>query len=75
MQLTLVSGEDWCGLYVDGHLEFEGHSLPWFELVQIIDRLKPELNLEIIEPLGAVSSIYLENTGYLPNALKDVIYE
>ena len=34
-----VSADDWCGLYINGELEIEGHSISASEWLDIIDEL------------------------------------
>jgi hypothetical protein len=39
-KITYVQNDegDWCGLYVDGSLEYEGHSMPASFLMDILER-------------------------------------
>lgn len=62
MRFTLVRGDDWCGLYVDGILKFEGHSI------------RPEAIVE--EYMGGTvvdaDEEWLEKRGRLPAKLSHV---
>jgi hypothetical protein len=75
MDITVVHGEDWCGLYINGTLEYEGHSLPWFEVIHALQRIAPDFFLNIIETPGDVSSEYLETQGHLPQVLTAIPWE
>ncbi len=33
-EITVFQGDDWRGLYINGDLVFEGHSIPIFTLLQ-----------------------------------------
>lgn len=67
-KLIYVSADDWCGVYIDDELRYEGHSIPphtWIELIsshKYIDECKSyHLNNE-----------YMEDVGELPVRFKDI---
>jgi hypothetical protein len=45
MKKVVVQGDDWCGLYVDGKLVYENHSIPLRELAK-------HLGFEILDAGG-----------------------
>lgn len=71
INLTIISGDDWEGVYKDGKLYVEGHSV---QLIDVLDMLKD---------CGPITSInykteypnmdWLNDMGSLPVNLKDVI--
>lgn len=66
MKIDYVYADDWCGLYVDGKLEYEGHSLdPYHVFVA--------LKLPFNE--FAVNEDWLCDEGRLPENLEDVLNE
>ncbi len=65
MQITLVTLDDWQGLYLDGILEYEGHSIPDFEWMRV-------LNQE--ENMFDVDQEWVEVNG-LPEYLGDIPHE
>lgn len=64
MKIDIVNSDegDWTGLYVDGRLMCEGHSLSPRE---VIEALGFELN--------SSQSRYLADIGYLPISLEDAL--
>lgn len=73
MKITVLNGEDWSGLYIDDVLEYEGHDIPWFELIGVL--IQKGYSFEIQKPLGFPDESYLQKTGKFPKHLKDVIYD
>jgi hypothetical protein len=73
MEITVVSAEEWSGLYVDGKLEYEGHGMPWWVITNVLRG--HGVSIEVIEPPGSVDRAWLENRGDLPDKLVDVIFE
>lgn len=63
MKVAIVSGDDWMGLYIDGKLVLEGHSLCLGEVLEAVG-IKPET----ITP----DNEWLENEGNLPKDLAKV---
>ena len=37
MKITIVDGDDWIGIYKDGNLVYEDHSITSCELLKIVD--------------------------------------
>jgi len=60
-KLTLVSSEDWQGLYVDGKLAYENHSVACKDLSYYID-------LTMIN----VDDEWMGRKGHLPQHLDDI---
>lgn len=64
--ISFVHGEDWVGLYIDGKLMAQGHSLS---------------NVQVLACLGITSNRidvgqdWLSEQGYLPTNLEDVRVE
>lgn len=65
MKITFVGdpGGDWEGLYIDGKLVIENHSLQWW---QVLYALKIEYDS------FDADEEWLQEKGSLPNDLKDV---
>ena len=63
---TLISGDDWCGLYKNGKLVTEGHSIKLTDFAKIIG-----IDLEV----KWINQDWLENRGCLPKELSEVKYE
>jgi len=62
-KVVLVDGDDWQGLYVNGKLETQGHSVELDDVLKVfgitIDTIYADLD-------------WLSDLGYLPDKLKDV---
>lgn len=59
---------DWCGIYVDNELQTQGHSIPYFTWIDLINtfwNFNQALCYEI-------SDSYLESIGDLPNKFSDI---
>jgi hypothetical protein len=73
MEITVVDSEDWTGLYINGTLEYEGHSIPWFEVVEALQRRGA--NLVVKDRYAMVSEEWIQGRGKLPRKLDEVIFE
>ncbi len=73
MEITVVCSEDWDGLYIDGKLELEGHSIHWRDLVDVLR--KKGLPIYIKNPPGDASGGHLAEWGRYPEKLEEVTYE
>ena len=62
MKITLVQGEDWVGLYVDGKLKNQGHSLSPFEVCDALG----------VDNETVWADEHLKEHGYCPPKLEDV---
>lgn len=62
--ITFVEGDDWRGIYVDGKLYHEGHSIPRSTIAELIgaDMIYADLD-------------WLSEQGRLPQSLDDVVSE
>ncbi len=62
-EITYVQGDDWEGVYVDGKLELEGHSLDFRDVLDIlgckVSTIPADCN-------------WLHKVGRLPSDLKEV---
>lgn len=43
-QLVYVNGDDWCGLYFNGNLQTQGHSLDFREVMETITEIGGTVN-------------------------------
>ena len=64
--VQLVYGDDWKGLYVNGKLAYEGHSITPKEILDAIG---------IESEWVAVDPDWLESRGSLPENLSEVVLE
>lgn len=65
--VTLVSGDDWSGLYIDGALVTEGHSVSARDALEVVAGVGPfRLVCEVAD------QEWLESEGNLPAKLADV---
>lgn len=64
-KITIVdhAGGDWTGMYLDNKLVLEGHSLNWWEILNIL-----KIEYEEIE----ADENWMYENGNLPKDLKDV---
>ena len=69
MKITLVSGCDWKGIYINGHLEYEGHQITDFQWIEILTKCN---NTEVDVGSLMVDEEWLSDRGTLPKQLKDV---
>lgn len=65
---TLVTASDWTGLYIDGELAIEGHSIDAFDALDWAKDRGPVTKLEMLEANNA----WLEDLGNLPGQLRCV---
>jgi hypothetical protein len=61
---TLVFSDDWCGIYVDGELEYENHTLSVIDLLLIT-----EADFEQIW----ADEEWISERGVLPKDLNEVV--
>lgn len=59
-KVTLVKADDWAGIYVDGSLRYQGHSIPDFVVLESLDVEYTNLYIEDPEPF------FYEAAGHLP---------
>lgn len=72
IEITVVYSEDWSGLYINGQLEYEGHSIFWLDLALALKR--HGMNIKIVDPIADVDQTWLEDRGNLPQDIKDIKY-
>lgn len=66
MRVTYVYGDDWDGVYIDGELRWEGHSISPMELLELVG----------IAPKSITADYdWLCEHANLPKLLKDVVRE
>jgi len=68
--VTIVKAIDWQGLYYNGVLQIEGHSLSMEKVLNIVKDCPP-FELEIV----SVDSDWLDDIGYLPRDLEKVKFD
>lgn len=61
-KIVFVTADDWEGLYVDGKLRFENHSIRPYNIAQVLE------DCEVI----SCDEEWLEERGFLPENLGDV---
>ena len=69
MKLTYVTNEygEWCGVYIDGKLDTEGHSIPVYEWLDYI-KMRGITEVEELE----VSGEWMEDVGSFPQLFDDI---
>lgn len=73
MKVHLIFGDDWAGMYIDGTLVTEGHSLRPTEVLEIIaKRRQPVLELDW-DYLEGEALDKLHDVGRLPERLKEAL--
>lgn len=68
IKVAYVAGDDWCGVYIDGLLKDEGHSIGCLTLLELVALIGP-FEVERID----ANQPWLEDEGSLPEHLKDVV--
>ncbi|GAB9152983.1 hypothetical protein [Bradyrhizobium diazoefficiens] len=69
-RLTLAQGDDWSGIYVDGQLVTEGHSIRTLEVVEIC------IEHKVTVAEGKLVDIpWLNEQGSLPQREEEVVWE
>lgn len=66
---TIVNGDDWEGLFVDGKLVSEGHSLSIYDLLHTAKTMGPITEIVYVE----ADYMWLEIHGSFPNNLSEVV--
>lgn len=71
MKVVLFSAYDWQGLYIDGELIHEGHSLDVYDVLNAVKKrgTGPIQSLEEINEKGD----WLADYGYLPNSVEELV--
>lgn len=70
IEVVIVDGGDWHGLYIDGELVEEGHSLCVSDVLRKVrDTRRPIASVETIE----ADQTWLEDHGFLPKHLSNVV--
>ena len=62
-KIVIVSGDDWQGIYIDGQLKYEGHSIRPMDIFEVLG-----INHEQFE----CDFEWLEERGRLPKNLEEV---
>lgn len=70
MELVIVNGDDWEGLYINGVLVTEGHSISNRELAEAIIERLPRLNISYECKEADID--WLHDRGSLPEKLEKV---
>lgn len=66
MELTIVPGDDWIGVYIGGELKYEGHELHYRDLLNLL-----KIPFNTVYP----NLDWLYSVGRLPERLKEVLHE
>jgi hypothetical protein len=65
-ELVIAYGDDWEGLYIDGQLQEEGHSISLYHFCKAV-------GIELTQK--GVDTDWLENRGNLPSKISEVKFE
>lgn len=71
-QVVKVTGDDWSGIYIDGKLVTEGHSIPFHDLMEVLTEHVPT-GIDYWTALD-VDDKWLQNEGSLPPILREVVF-
>lgn len=63
--IKYIDGDDWVGLYINGSLEFQGHSLSIEEFARLVEI---PISAVTVNEAGAE---YLAVSGYFPDTLEE----
>lgn len=66
LDIKYVRSEDWQGLYVNGWLKIEGHSISTYQVIYIVASYLKEAKDFTLEEL-VVNQEWMEEQGDLPN--------
>lgn len=64
--ITIAQADDWIGVYINGELQAEGHSISTVELLEV---------LGVEHEQVSVDQEWIEDRGNLPANLADVVKE
>lgn len=73
-KVTIVDGDDWQGLYLNGYLHHQGHSIPLHVVGDLVnytaagEGIHEWVNIE-------VDYEWMAEVGHLPNDIKDIPHE
>lgn len=69
-ELMYIENEngDWCGIYVDNRLQIQGHSIPHFTWIELINTFQLFSEAKVYE----ISDFYLDEIGDLPDNFTDI---
>lgn len=68
MKITFVYLNDWEGMYIDGNLAFQGHSLSAEEALRLLSKFVMPLTIEQVDG----DNDHYEDLGVLPSLLENV---
>ena len=68
MYISIVNGGDWEGIYFDGELQNQGHSL---DIEVILEALKGRTITSV--DFFDLDDEWMEDQGWLPNNIQDVV--
>jgi len=72
-QVIKVTADDWSGIYIDGRLRAEGHSIPFFQLMEALDEFTTNKVSYWVE-LEADHQ-WICDRGSLPDTLVEVVFD
>lgn len=69
MKITYVKADDWAGIYIDDDLYTEGHSIPHFEWIRLLQKA----GIEVDDSKGEADETYrvFEEFGRCPSKLSE----
>jgi hypothetical protein len=70
--ITYVSVDDWAGLYLDGALVFESHSVPAFEWIDTINKTQGDVTAEELRLKEPEADEWVEGEGGFPPYLGEI---
>lgn len=71
MRLDIVNGDDWQGVYLDGEMHAQDHSIRehhWLYLVEKAGSLCEDVEVHV----WTADLDWLDSLGYLPHDFKDI---
>lgn len=72
VEIVVAQGDDWEGIYINGHLETEGHSIPLSSFLDWAVESGPVHVVKVVS--GEVNIDWINDCGSLPNNLEDVVW-
>lgn len=75
-EVTIVNADDWKGLYIDGKLVFQNHSIRISDLVECLEEAGIKLGFELTEgELTEDGYERIQDEGCLPDDLEEVDWQ
>lgn len=75
INVRLIRGDDWCGLYINGKNVYEGHNISIEDFVNIMESKHPKRTIDNIDYQETYCDFdWLEEFGGFPSSLSDVVF-